>query len=246
MARIAIVTGASRGLGKRIAEKLQTADCITITDRVEATDYAAIDRLVASVVDRHGRIDVLVNNAAILGPVGELERCAWARWEYTIGVDLLGPAYWMSAVLPIMKRQQRGKIINIAGGGVGGSLPRRSAYAVAKIGLVKLTECVADECKGTGVYVNAMLPGPMMTDMMRDIVSAGPERLGNAEFSEHSRFDDENAIDRAADLCFYLASEASGGLSGKVISARYDKWPFDATEIDRLMAGDQHTIRRVK
>lgn len=242
----ALLTGASRGLGAEIAACLLAEGVEVVAPtrgELDLSDSAAVTAYAA----RLGPVDVLINNAAILGPVGSLEDNPLSGWNETLTVNLIGPMTLMQAVLPGMKTRRKGKIINIAGGGATGSLPRRNAYAASKAALCRLTECVADEVREYGIDVNAVLPGPMPTDMLDRIIAAGETRLGAKEHAEHLRIRETNAgaTENAAHLCTWLVSDESSGLTGRIISARFDPWPFDRPTIAAIMASDRYTLRRI-
>ena len=227
--KIAIVTGQSRGLGAAIGYIFKKAGYTVpacTRHELNVSDPASVKQFCANI----GAVDVLVNNAAILGPVGLVERNQ--DWHETLLTNLMGPVWLTQAVLPGMKKRG-GKIINIAGGGATGPLPRRSAYAASKAALVRFTETVAEEVKDFGIEVNAVLPGPLKTDMLDQIVASG----------ENVETPDEDAIDRAASLCLWLAQ--TDGLTGRTLSARFDPWPFDDAEKKRIMASDLYTLRRI-
>lgn len=243
---IAIVSGTSRGLGAVLAQGLRQAGYLVpdlSTKNCDIRSSESVSAFVNDLLPQCGSIDVLVNNAAVLGPVGALEGTSPNEWGDVFAVNVLGAMNLTAAVLPSMKAAYRGAILNIAGGGATGPLPRRTVYAATKAALVRLTESVAEEAKGYGIAVNAVLPGPMPTDMLGDILAAGPEALGESEHVEHSAVTDASAIERAADLCMHLIQ--TRGLTGRTISARYDPWPFDAEAIKRIMASDLYTLRRV-
>ena len=124
-----------------------------------------------------------------------------------------------------------------------GPLPRRSAYTASKAALVRLTETVAEEVKEYGIEVNAMLPGPLPTDMLDEIIAAGPNMLGDEEYQAHTNLRGKSvgALERATALCIYLATDDSRGLTGRTISARYDRWPIDLASL----SPDRFTLRRV-
>lgn len=237
--RIAIVTGATRGLGREIAAKLEAAGCYVIAmgrHTVDVTNAAAVQELVDDVSKINGFIDVLVNNAAMLGPVGNLERTEPDEWETTLGVNLIGPMHFIRACLPHMKAQGAGKIVNVGGGGAADPLPGRTAYACSKAALVRLTDSIAMETFGSGIDINAVAPGPMATDMMEEILSQDTE----AEKPEAGRW----PIERAANLVTWLCSDDSDGLSGRYISARHDPWPFSPEQIADIMVNDHYSLRR--
>src|SRR6185503_10747901 len=130
-------------------------------------------------------LHILVNNAALVGPIGPAWENDWDDWQQTLRVNLLAPvalcrlcASWLPT---------GGKIINLSGGGATGPRPGFSAYATAKAGLVRFTENLAAELKDRGVDVNAVAPGMLNTAMQIAIKNAGPARAGEREFQQALR-----------------------------------------------------------
>ena len=153
----------------------------------------------------------------------------------------------MRAVLPVFKQQGRGKIINLSGGGATGPRPRAGAYAASKAALVRLTETVAEETRGTGVDVNAMAPGALNTRLLEEMLAAGPEALGERE---HQRAVEQKAKggsrpEDATDLCVFLSSSESNGITGKLLSAVWDPWRTVASHRAELTTSDIYTLRRI-
>ncbi len=249
--RVAIVTGGTRGLGSVIAQQLRENGAMVFAlgrSTVNVTNQHDIDSIVREIIRENGRIDILVNNAAVLGPVGQLETNDWDQWRLALETNLLGPVYFTRACLPHMKERGSGKIINIVGGGATEPLPRRSAYATSKAALVRFTETVAEEVRDFGIDVNAVAPGPMATGMLDDLIEAGPGQLGEREHTAHMRIRDEGGtpLELAARLCVYLASASSGGVSGRTIAARFDAWPFSEDMKAQIRRSDIFTMRRVR
>ncbi len=272
--RCAIVTGASQGLGLRVAERLlEEGASVSICAREEGALRAAerrlrevasegrrvlavccdvshpgeVDALVATTVDAFGHLDVLVNNAGVYGPLGPLEDVSWDAWVRAIEIDLYGTVYPCRAVLPHLKRRGGGKIINLSGGGATQPLPRISAYAAAKAAVVRFTETFAEEVRGDRIDVNAIAPGALATRLLDDVIAAGAERVG-AEFHDRMlRVKEEGGtpLDAGADLCVWLASPASDGISGRLLSALWDPWRDLATHRDALAKSDVYTLRRI-
>jgi NAD(P)-dependent dehydrogenase (short-subunit alcohol dehydrogenase family) len=245
--RSAIVTGGTRGLGLEIARAFAAAGArVLVTGREPAElDVESIRADVsdaeacAAVVERAGTVDVLVNNAAITGPVGPVETLDWDAWTATIATNLLGPVLMCRAVLPGMRERGAGKIINLSGGGATGPRPNFSAYATAKAGLVRFTETLARELDGSGVDVNAIAPGALNTRMRDDVLAAGPERAG-AEYHE-ARERGETSFEPATRLAVFLASAASDGISGRLLAALWDDWAALKPPLDP----DVYTLRRI-
>jgi 3-oxoacyl-[acyl-carrier protein] reductase len=126
-----------------------------------------------------------------------------------------------------MRARRSGKIVNLAGGGVGGPgvAPRVSAYASSKAAVVQLTESLARELADDGVQVNAIAPGAVVTEMTAAVVAAGPEKAGQELYERtlKQRQSGGEPPDLAAKLVVWLASDASGALTGKMLSAKWDK-----------------------
>jgi 3-oxoacyl-[acyl-carrier protein] reductase len=269
-----IVTGASVGLGRCIAAAfLREGANVVICGRdpkalksaadelardarpgarlhavcADVSERGNVERLVSETITTFGRLDVLVNNAAVQGPLGPIEAVDWDDWAKTIQINLLGPALTMRAVLPLFKQQGRGKIINLSGGGATGPRPRASAYAASKAALVRLTETVAEETRGTGVDVNSIAPGALNTRLLEEVLAAGPEGIGEREYRRavDQKANGGSRPEDAADLCVFLASSESNGITGKLLSAVWDPWRTVASHREELSTSDIYTLRRI-
>jgi 3-oxoacyl-[acyl-carrier protein] reductase len=272
-ARAAVVTGGSQGLGLAVAAAFASdgAD-VLVCARGEETLQQAVDslatraqagrrilstvadvsrpedaeRVVRTAVDEFGQLDALVNNAGVGGPMGLAEEVDWAEWARTIEINLMGTVLPCRAALPHMKSAGWGKIINLSGGGATSPLPRRSAYAASKAAVVRFTETLAEEVRGTGIDVNAVAPGALNTRLLEEVLAAGADKVG-ADLYTQSLKQKENggaSMDRAAALCVFLASAASDGLTGKLISAVWDPWETLSARAG-LAESDIYTLRRI-
>jgi 3-oxoacyl-[acyl-carrier protein] reductase len=206
-----------------------------------------IDALVKATVEGFGRIDVLVNNAGVYGPLGPLDEIDWAAWSEAVAINLLGTVYACRRVLPVMKRQRYGKIINVSGGGATSPLPRITAYAATKAAVVRFTESLALELRDHRIDVNAIAPGALATRLLDEVIAAGPDAVG-ADF--HARMvktkaDGGTPLARGAELVVFLGSAASDGISGRLISAVWDPWRELPSHRADLDAGDVYTLRRI-
>jgi 3-oxoacyl-[acyl-carrier protein] reductase len=229
--------------------ELQSAtDQTVITLPFDLFDGDSVRTLVARAVAAGVQsIDVLVNNAALLGPVGRAWETADNEWQNTIVADLVGPALICNSVVPWMAKSGGGKIINLSGGGATGPRENFSAYAAAKAGLVRFSETLAHEVRQLGIDVNCVAPGPMGTDMLATIERLGEAVAGQKEIAaaQNAREAGSKTLQAAVDLIAFLASPASSGITGKLISAVWDNWREFPDHLEKLGASDAYTLRRI-
>jgi NAD(P)-dependent dehydrogenase (short-subunit alcohol dehydrogenase family) len=268
--RSAIITGGSQGFGLAIARAylgagarvaicgrdestLATARAEleklgdVIAERANVADEQDVARLVDRALNTFQSIDILVNNAGIYGPLGGIDQIDWSDWVRTIEINLLGSVLLCRALLPHFKKRRRGKIIQLSGGGATNPLPRISAYAASKAAIVRFTETLAEEVREYGIEVNAIAPGPLNTRLLDEVLAAGPERVGT-DFFERSAKQKESGgagFDRGVELALFLASRASDGITGKLISAVWDPWAEFPEYRDDLQKSDVYTLRRI-
>ncbi len=269
--KVVVITGAGRGIGRAIAIVLAKKGArIAITSRTEAelhrteeelNEHGAevlaaagdvsspihVNEFVNKVIDTYGRIDVLVNNAGVLGPIGPIEENRADMWRYAIEVNLFGVFLLCKYVIPHMKRQRSGKIINFSGAGAPSPYPRFTAYSASKTGVLGLTQTLALELEDFNIQVNAVAPGIADTRMQDEILAAG-ESAG-AAFAKAKEVKDGKGVElsKVAELVAFLASDTSGGITGKYFSARWDDWRgfTERSNMERLLASNIYTIQRI-
>jgi len=226
-------------LPKRNGQSITTLTC----DLAEAS---AVGRLVDEIKEVTPRLDVLINNAAVQGPIGILCENQISAWQQTIQVNLLAPVALCHGLMPMMTRQAAASIINLSGGGATTARANFSAYASAKAGLVRFSETIAEELKETRIRVNCIAPGAMKTAMLNEILIKG-SAAGVREASLAGEvFESGGAsMDRVADLALFLASDASAGITGKLISAVWDDWEQWPNHVRELSMSDVYTLRRI-
>ena len=272
--KIAIVTGANQGLGFEIARnfvELGASVVLCARDRglldeasktlcgvskegqwieaitADVSNSDDVSRLVEATLSRLGRIDILVNNAGIYGPMGVIEAVDWGQWVKAIEINLFGSVLMCRAVLPAMKAQRKGKIIQLSGGGVTNPMPRISAYAVSKAAVVRFAETLAEEVREYRTDVNAIAPGALNTRLLDEVLEAGPEKVGVSFFDKSLKQKESGGVslDVGANLAAFLASDQSDGITGKLISAVWDNWELWPEHLDELNSTDAYTLRRM-
>jgi NAD(P)-dependent dehydrogenase (short-subunit alcohol dehydrogenase family) len=272
--RVAIITGANQGLGLEIARQYVEAGASLMlcardqslleqaSDKLRA--LAGPDQKIVSVpADVSKEEDVralfnatmsdlrdchiLVNNAGIYGPKGEIESVDWSEWVRAMEINVMGSVLMCRAVLEHFKAQKYGKIIQLSGGGATNPLPRISAYAASKAAIVRFAETLAEEVRGSGIDVNCIAPGALNTRMLQEVLGAGPGKVGQAFYDRSLKQKETGGapIETGAGLAVFLASAESDGITGKLISAVWDNWEQWPEHRDELSASDAYTLRRI-
>jgi gluconate 5-dehydrogenase len=235
--RVALVTGAARGLGLAIARGLFEANALVVlngrdrgalerarreidpdakrsdVEAFDVTDREAVRRGIAAVEARHGAIDVLVNNAGIQRrhPVDEFPA---ADWDAIIATNLTAPFLVAQAVVPGMKKRGRGSIVNIASLMSELGRPTIVPYTAAKGGVRNLTRGLATELGPTGIRVNAIAPGYFQTEMNRALIDNKDFDTWVRGRTPMRRWGEPSEL---AGLAVFLASDASSYVTGQTI-----------------------------
>ena len=231
--KVALVTGASRGIRKAIALKFASEGAdIAFTDlkvipetvtelealgvkvrayETNAADFAATEEVVNRIHADFGRIDILVNNAGITKD-GLMLRMTEQQWDAVLNVNLKSAFNYIHAVTPIMMRQREGSIIGMASVvGVPGNAGQCN-YAASKAGMIALHKSVAQEMGSRGIRANCIAPGFIITDM----TAALPEEV-RAEWAKKIPLRRGGTPEDIAGVALFLASDLSGYVSGQVI-----------------------------
>lgn len=264
--KVCLITGAGRGIGETIAltfanqggtlvlcsrtieelEKLaaqtEAAGSLTMAFQVDVSDFDQVSDMVRRTVSRFGRIDVLVNNAGVYGPIGEIWKNDLTDWRKAVATNLFGSVHCIQAVVPHMIRSRRGRIVNVAGGGEG-AFPRFSAYACSKSAVVRLTETLAEELKAYNIQINAIAPGPVNTRLLDQVLAAGEDAGAYYERAKKQKASGGVVPEKAAKLALFLASDVSNGLTGRLLSAVWDDW--ENLDIESIINSSLYQVRRI-
>jgi NAD(P)-dependent dehydrogenase (short-subunit alcohol dehydrogenase family) len=227
--KVALITGASQGLGRAlalafakegaqvvinsrsletirpVAEEVESTGAEVLAVAVDVSKSADVEKMVGAAVERFGKIDVLVNNAGVLGPRVAIVEYPEAEWRWVIDANLTGTFLVSKAV--IVHMSQGGSIVNVVSGVSVEGRAKWGAYSVSKFGVEGLTQILATELEERGIRANAVDPGGMRTEMR---AAAYPEEDPMTRIPP-----EENT-----DVFVYLASDESRGVTGKRFKAQ--------------------------
>ncbi len=243
MARV-IITAAASGIGRAIAERFLADEARVFICDVDGaalertlaelpglagsvTDVGsapAVERMIGQALDTLGGVDVLINNHGIAGPRGPVETIPYDEWDRTITVNLNGMFYTIRNVVPAMKAQGSGCILNLATTSARTGLPNRSPYVAGKVGVLGLTKTLARELGPSNIRVNAVLPGFMDNPRGRGVLAKVAKAKGvSLEAMERDalRYVSMRTwiqMSEVADACAFLASDAARHVSGQELA----------------------------
>lgn len=202
--RVVLVTGASRGIGAATARAFAAtgarvgvmardqASVNALADEIQGLAIAGdvaqaadMERAVQTILDRWGRLDVLVNNAGLIGPIAEIAVADSEAWGQAIDVNLKGVFHGMRAALPVMRAQGGGTILTVGSGAAHAPKEGWSAYCASKAGAWMLTQALDHEARGDGIRAISLSPGTVATDMQRAIRDSGINPVSQLDWSAH-------------------------------------------------------------
>jgi 3-oxoacyl-[acyl-carrier protein] reductase len=228
--RVAVVTGGNRGIGQatslalaregakvvvagrnesnceKVVAKIRASGGTAVGTRTDVSDEADVAAMVSTAIEHFKRIDILVNNAAVNLPYRAVVDLTLDEWNRVVATNLTGPFLCCRAVVPVMIAQRYGKIINMSSRGGRQGEAGRTPYRSTKAAIINFTECLAAEVKEHGIDVNAICPGAVDTDMMREITN------GNVPSYAMPPED-------IASVVVFLASDESRAITGAAIDA---------------------------
>jgi len=221
---VALVTGGGSGIGAATAALLRARGATVVAadlrpgdgiEVLDVTDESAVDALVASVVERHGRLDLAANVAGTSGVYAEVADSTTADWRATMAVNLDAVYFCVRAQLRAMRAQGAGSIVNVASSAGRMGVPGLAAYSASKHGVLGLTKSAALEVARAGVRVNAVCPGSVRTPMLRSFVGGDEdvlEKMGRR--APMGRLGEPGEI---AEAVVWLLSGAASFVTGSVV-----------------------------
>ena len=222
--KTAVVTGGAKGIGRAIAERLAKSGAkVWVWDinhadlkgvnsvMVDVTSQDQVAEAISTIIKRDSRIDILVNSAGYLGKLHAFDEHEPGDWDQIIRVNLIGVLEVTRAVLPHMRRVGRGRIVNMGSLAGKEGLTELAAYSAASGGVIAFTKALGRELASAGIFVNCVAPGPIDTDMIRNL---GPDAV--KAMINDSPMKRLGSADEVAHLVAWLCSEASRFNTGAV------------------------------
>jgi short-subunit dehydrogenase len=263
-----ILTGCTRGLGLEILKSLiiKKYNLILISKNkkkllrlkkiyagkknvkvfIYSVDFSSLEKLrktLNKIKVKFKRIDIIINNAGVWGPIGKFESSSWKKWISAININLFASIYLVKFFLSSMKKNNFGRIVQLSGGGATAPMPYFSAYAVSKTGIVRFVETISKECEKFNITINAVAPGAMNTQMLSTALRSGKKILG-PHYKKLIKQKKEGGVgfDKAIELIHFLID--NNKFSGKLISAIWDKWNTKPFFYKALSKKNYFTLRR--
>jgi 3-oxoacyl-[acyl-carrier protein] reductase len=213
----------------------------------DVADAASVSKMFAEINQLGINVQVLICNAGVIGPIDEFLKNDLAEWQNAFNINLYGTLNLVTATLPGMLLSKKGRVIHISGGGATSPLFGMSSYAASKAAAVRFIETVALEYKDSGITFNSVAPGMLKTKLLDQMLEAGPDRIGENLFNKSSAKADSSSDSsaKAIELIDFLSSDASSGITGKLISAEWDNWSEWPNHLNDLNSSDIYTLRRI-
>jgi NAD(P)-dependent dehydrogenase (short-subunit alcohol dehydrogenase family) len=264
--QVVVVTGGGRGLGQAIARGLAAAgasvavaarsedelqETVTAIEQsggraiaitTDVTDWRAVEHMAQVTEQQLGPIDLLVNNAGVIGAFGPTWEVDPDEWWQILDVNVRGVLLCTRAILPGMVRRRRGRIINVSSGAGRFAIPYASAYVASKTALIRLTESLAVEAKEHQIAAFALDPGTVRTAMSQYILEDPLGQKWAPWFAEIFKEGRDSPAEASADLVLFLASGQADALSGCFFHIR-DNMPELVGRAEQIQQNQRYTLR---
>jgi NAD(P)-dependent dehydrogenase (short-subunit alcohol dehydrogenase family) len=262
-----VLTGSSSGIGQALALRLlsrghqvwglaRSDQAATVrlypglfqASRCDVSSWEAVAAAAADVARAWPHADALVTCAGSQGELGRAVAADPAAWSATVRANLDATFFSIRGFHSLLERApRRAKVVCFSGGGASKARPNFTAYAAAKTAVVRLVETIAEEEKAARLDINALAPGAINTRLTEEVLARGPAVVGPAEFEAavRQKASGGQSMDKALDAVEWLLSEASDGISGRLLSAPWDPLPRLRTLMPTVAGRDVYMLRRV-
>jgi short-subunit dehydrogenase len=264
-----LITGGSSGIGgeiikyfakknyniltcarsKKKLDKLNKSFLNVQTFKCDVSNESQVRRLSKYIKNKKIKIDVIINAAGIYGSIGSIKESNFKYWKKAIEINLFGTYLICKYFINFLKKSNIKKIINFSGGGAFNSFPNYSSYATSKAAVVRFTETLASELKKDKISVNCVAPGFVATPLHKATIRAGYKKAGKEfyKFTKNKIKRNSVPIEVPVKCVEFLISKKSKNLTGKTISASFDKWNSKKfqKEIPRFNKSDIFTMKRI-
>lgn len=262
-----VLTGSSTGIGRALASHLlsqrhrvwglarsdQTDFAAQhpgafFASKCDVTDWTQVAAAAAAVAAAWPHVDGLICCAGLQGEVGPAITADPAKWSATVRANLDGTFYPFRAFhTQLARAPRRAKVVAFSGGGATKARANFTAYGVAKTGVVRLIETLAEELRDKPIDLNSIAPGAINTRLTDEVLALGPAVAGAAEYTAavKQKASGGASLDKALALVEWLLSPASDGISGRLLAAPWDPWTTLDQHAKTLVKSDIYTLRRI-
>jgi len=242
--RVVLISGAASGIGRRMAERLLAeGDSVHICDSSQESidDFLAanpgatatladvgnrveVDKVFTELLEHHGRLDVLINNAGVAGPAVPVEECDEDGWDDCIQINLSGTFYMTKRAVPLLRKSEHPSIINIASTAALMGCPHRSPYVASKWAQIGLTKTWAMELGPDGIRVNAVCPTSVEGPRIEGVIEREAQQTGLTADDVRDVYLRQTSMrsfataDEVADTVLFLASDGASRISGQALA----------------------------
>ncbi len=261
-----VLTGSSSGIGRALAGHLLAQGHLVWglarsdqadfarnhagfrSSRCDVAEWSKVERIATEVSAAWPHVDGLVTCAGLQGEVGPALAADPQRWSTTVRANLDGTYYAIRAFHPQLARApRRAKVVCFSGGGATKPRANFSAYGVAKTGVVRLVETIAEEMRDRPFDINTVAPGAINTRLTDEVIALGPAVAGRSEYDAavKQKATGGASLERALGLVDFLLGERSDGITGRLLAAPWDPWATLDRHAVALAASDIYTLRRI-
>ncbi len=211
-----VVVGTTEEAGRAVVDEITAAGGEAFFQKTDVTSGADLDALVNAALDQYGKIDILVNNAGIGGSLANMDQITDAEWDKVLATNLTAPFQMLKRVIPVMEKAGGGTVVNVASMASTGAGRGGIAYTTAKHGVLGLTRQVSLDHGHGGIRVNAVLPGPIDTQMIARILAMPQHPLNmKIKMSPSGR---PGQPEEVAQAIAFLASDESSFIHGAALA----------------------------